>query len=722
MEVKKKEQKTAIKDGSGKILEDEDSIKQRYQEFYTDLLQTPVSETLEGKQREIEINETFESILKIANYQDKRTIDIQNIIDAVKQLKRRKAGDRDGWQNEMILEGGTEMNYSILHMFNQILEDQKIPSQWKEMTIKSIHKKGSKLLMENRRGLFLTNILSKLFERVLENVTREEIQMSQYQSGGQRKRGTCDNQIMMNAVIDQNRRLKKKTYLYFADAYKCFDRLWLKDCLVELWKAGMREREIKIIYEMNRLANIEIKTPNGITKEILVNDIVRQGTIFGPKLSCISTQNVNNLILPMKTVISPEIEVEAPVYVDDILGVGNKDTVEKAIKNTSIMEQRRKFKFNPKKSKYMVINSGSGQTERIEGSVQEGPIEETNEYKYLGFWITQKHTIMRQIEANKAKLVPMIREIKHIGNENKVGAMNAQIQKLLYETTVIPAVIYNMEVMTNVSKKEYDELEKIQKTALTEIYNLPLSTPYWGILFETGIWPLKYMIIYRQMMLYRDIMRSSDNRKTKQILTQQKKYKHPRCLYSEIEANAYSLKLDLNEIDDNNIKKSDWKKMVKRRILNKINKESYIKNRTMKKLRFLQNSKFGEKDYVKRGNLSEISKILLVKLNMINIGSNYGKPMKCPKCEEDKDLTTEHLLTCQRRDSRIFTEIDLEETKKEEILLTVNEIETKLDELNLKQHEISKDTYNIIMCKTGAENEREELKKKKQEIKNTASK
>ena len=216
--------------------------------------------------------------------------------------------------------------------------------------------------------------------------------------------------------------------------------------------------------------------------------------------------------------------------------MGNKDTVEKAIKNTSIMEQRRKFKFNPKKSKYMVISSGSGQTERIEGSVQDAPIEETNVYKYLGFWITQKHTIMRHIEVNKAKLVPMIREIKHIGNENKVRAM---IQKLLNETTVIPAVIYNIEVMTNVSKKEYDELEKIQKTALTEIYNLSLSTPYWGILLETGTWPLKYMIIYRQMMLY--IMRSSDNRKTKQILTQQKKYKHPRGLYSEIEVNAYSL-------------------------------------------------------------------------------------------------------------------------------------------------------------------------------------
>ena len=39
---------------------------------------------------------------------------------------------------------------------------------------------------------------------------------------------------------------------------------------------------------------------------------------------------------------------------------------------------------------------------------------------------------------------------------------------------------------------------------------------------------------------------------------------------------------------------------------------------------------------------------------MMNIGSNYGKPIKCPKCKENKDLTTEHLLTCQRRDSRIF--------------------------------------------------------------------
>ena len=49
-------------------------------------------------------------------------------------------------------------------------------------------------------------------------------------------------------------------------------------------------------------------------------------------------------------------------------------------------------------------------------------------------------------------------------------------QQLLF-----PAVIYNMEVMTSISKKEHDELEKIQKTALTEIYNYN----YLYIVFET---------------------------------------------------------------------------------------------------------------------------------------------------------------------------------------------------------------------------------------------
>ena len=66
-----------------------------------------------------------------------------------------------------------------------------------------------------------------------------------------------------------NRRLNRKTYCYFADAYTCFDKLWLKDCLVELWRAGMREREVYILYKMTKESHIVIETPVGMTDSII---------------------------------------------------------------------------------------------------------------------------------------------------------------------------------------------------------------------------------------------------------------------------------------------------------------------------------------------------------------------------------------------------------------------------------------------------------------------
>ena len=54
------------------------------------------------------------------------------------------------------------------------------------MRIKSIHKKGSKPLMENKIGIFLTNILSKLYENVLDLLTTEKVKINEHQCGVQK--------------------------------------------------------------------------------------------------------------------------------------------------------------------------------------------------------------------------------------------------------------------------------------------------------------------------------------------------------------------------------------------------------------------------------------------------------------------------------------------------------------------------------------------------------
>ena len=128
-------------------------------------------------------------------------------------MKRRKAADEEKWTNEMILEGGDEMVNSITYMFREISVTQQIPNQWKTMRIKSIHKKVSNLLMDNKRGLFLTNILSKLYEKVLDLLTTENVKINEHQCGGHKGCGTIDNMIMMRAVIDNNRRLNRNNIL-----------------------------------------------------------------------------------------------------------------------------------------------------------------------------------------------------------------------------------------------------------------------------------------------------------------------------------------------------------------------------------------------------------------------------------------------------------------------------------------------------------------------------
>ena len=64
--------------------------------------------------------------------------------------------------------------------------------------------------------------------------------MFNMQTAGKKNRSTVDNIIIINAIIEKQRQSHKNTYLFFADAEKCFDKLQLKDCLI-----GMEEIEQK---------------------------------------------------------------------------------------------------------------------------------------------------------------------------------------------------------------------------------------------------------------------------------------------------------------------------------------------------------------------------------------------------------------------------------------------------------------------------------------------
>ena len=135
--------------------------------------------------------------------------------------------------------------------------------------------------------------------------------MYTWQNGGRKQRSDIDNIMALMSVIDNNRRLNKKTYLIFADAEKCYDKLWLEDCLVDLHHLGMREREIVMIHEMNKKIRIVVDTPVGKTNEFIAKNIVKRGSICATKLCCPNTGKFN-LISPQPSyIIAPDIKLQA---------------------------------------------------------------------------------------------------------------------------------------------------------------------------------------------------------------------------------------------------------------------------------------------------------------------------------------------------------------------------------------------------------------------------
>ena len=76
--------------------------------------------------------------------------------------------------------------------------------------------------------------------------------MSEMQVAGRKERSAMDNLIIMNTIIENQRAQKLNTYIFFADAVKCFDKLWLKDCVLEMYNLGYDPNTLKILYEMNK--------------------------------------------------------------------------------------------------------------------------------------------------------------------------------------------------------------------------------------------------------------------------------------------------------------------------------------------------------------------------------------------------------------------------------------------------------------------------------------
>ena len=393
----------------------EESIAE-YEKHYSSLLEIRPAETQQEKDNELLVHRMIDSLIRATDNQNHRTTTAEEVEMAIKTIKRRKAADATGWRNELMMDGGEEVCKGLAKLFSMTDKKKTPPKQWENMKIKAVFKEGIRKA-SNTRGLFITSVVSKVKEKTMKN--RNEITSSPFQCGGKKGVAPIDHTLVMLEMIKRNKYLGCDTYLVFIDMKKCFDKLWLEDGVIELWRGGMDEVDARMILEMNRRARAIIETPYGNTKEIILNKVCKQGTVFAVVIGCKVMERVNGIGERAVTCFGPRLRIESLTYVDDIAGGGKKETIETTVSNCGVLEEKKKASVNLEKSKWMKI--GKGETAEIKTEVKDGKLGEVKEYKHLGTWINNKGDSKTNIQKRKNKGEGAYKKINEMTLPSRVG-------------------------------------------------------------------------------------------------------------------------------------------------------------------------------------------------------------------------------------------------------------------------------------------------------------
>jgi hypothetical protein len=201
-----------IIDEEENVISDPNKAKNHIADYFENLYQAREGEN-SHKIWTHHINNTVEMISKnTAKSQNETQFSKEELTNSIKKLKRNKSTGPDRMPNEIFIEADETTRKIYLQTLNQIYTSEKIPQQWQHGEIKRIYKgKGKKGKCSNERGITLASNFGKLFERLMNDRIKKETKITEIQAGGQKGVSTADHLMILNSIINQTKKLKKKT-------------------------------------------------------------------------------------------------------------------------------------------------------------------------------------------------------------------------------------------------------------------------------------------------------------------------------------------------------------------------------------------------------------------------------------------------------------------------------------------------------------------------------
>ena len=498
---------------NGKEIASPDTQRKVFAQYYEDL-SIPKEEDYDSAFLELcnVRHKLIEQLCKESE-SDFEPITENEVLKAISQLNSNKSADESGLTAEHLKNSGDTLINEITDIFNTILQEKCVPSQFKSGILTPVLKKSKdSTVLDNYRGITVTPVLGKLFEITILPRLSKDFEQCSMQFG-------CTKGLspVMSALIISEARAEVKMnnsaplFLVTLDSQKAFDVVNHVILLDKLYDTGIHPTLWSIVNDMYAGLASKVKWAGGVSDSFAICQGVRQGGILSPFLyksylnPCLMELKQNRLGLCIGN-----IYCGCPTCADDLAVLSDCQNELQLMANVIKRHAKKdRVTIHPVKTKAVLLHKHkSVSKDSFQLKMGDNTIELSPMTTHLGILRAETRenniNIDERLSLARRTLYALINTGVHGSN-----GLSPKVSLKIYQCYVIPRLLFGLEVLP-LNKGQLNILSKFHLDNIRKFQSLPLRVASCAVYLLLGTLPLEAELHKRQLSLLYSLLTSSN--------------------------------------------------------------------------------------------------------------------------------------------------------------------------------------------------------------------
>ena len=178
---------------------------------------------------------------------------LDELLLALRRMKRGKAGGQTGILPELLIAGGEELITRMMKVMEVVWREGEVVEDRKHAEVVPNPNKGDLQLCDNWRGISLLDVVGKMFARLLQErlqVVAEKI-LPESQYGFRRRRRCVDMIYTARQLVEKSREYDSSFFMLFVDLHKAYDSVPRSALWKLLAKCGIPPTMLSLIRSLH---------------------------------------------------------------------------------------------------------------------------------------------------------------------------------------------------------------------------------------------------------------------------------------------------------------------------------------------------------------------------------------------------------------------------------------------------------------------------------------